>query len=226
VNGADLVFEYNENPNVRYNLPKDCIVEKVSNNEFLISFLVVHNQEEINKFLERKRVRLEKLANKEKSKQEKEGVLPLKTSAEEQAKGESIRRSTRSKHDDTEKVKTEVIEPKVPAKEEPKEPIPYFTAVSFKLSNVSERYDPIFLNSFNKYDEVKAKMEKILKEGIRVPKYYIWYTVDAYRDEALAENLRNELYLVENPPKGKYKKRGRPSVNTDEKQEVAKRVKV
>lgn len=212
VNGADLVFEFQENPNVRYKLPKDCIIEKTGETDILISLLIVHNQAEINKFRERKRARLEKQANKEKAKE-------LITEPNE----DISRRSTRSKNDEQ-----ETSTSKFPQKDELKEPIPYFTALSFKLTSLSERYDPIFLNSFNKYEEVKSKMEDILKIGVRVPKYYVWYSVDAYEDEALSENLRNELYLVENPPKGKYKKRGRPSADDklQQAQALNKKIKV
>lgn len=243
VDGADLVFEFNENPNIRYNMPKDAIIEKLENGDIIVSFFVIHNSAEIRKWKnkqEAKKARLEKKEQERKEQEEKakEDAAKEEVKKEEEAdteeKGEKtpekrLRRtrksSDRGKEIEEEKEKEkealtaaeqaakikeqkekERLEKEAKELDEP-EPIPYFSAMSFTLTNISKRYLQIFHNSFNKAEDVKEKMEKIMKEGVRVPKYYLWYSVDAYEDENLAESLREALYLIENPPKGKNRKR-------------------
>lgn len=195
VNGADLVFEFSENPNVRYELPKDCIVEKSAPNEYTISFLVIYNDDKIKKWEARQEAKKEK--EKEQEKLKESVAAASKTELEELPQ-----RRTRG-----EKKEPEKIEKLKPKKEEADlKPLPHFSAFSFKLMDIEEKYDPIFVNSFHKPDEVLAKMKDILATGTRAPKYLLWYQVDAYDDEELAENLREQLELMENPPK-KYKRR-------------------
>jgi SWR1-complex protein 3 len=200
VNGADLVFEFSENPNVRYNLPKDCIVEKSGPNEYIISFLVVYNNEKIKKWEARQQ------AKKEKALQKEEG----EKKAQEMKKESPPKPQRRTRGGDKREHEPEMGQPNV-KQEKLKEdsdvrPTPYFSALSFKLYDIDEKYDPIFLNSFHEKEKVFKTMEDIIKNGLRAPKYLLWYQVDAYDDEDLAETLREQLELMENPVK-KYKKR-------------------
>lgn len=258
VDGADLVFEFSENPNIRYHLPKDSIIEKLENDEILISTLVIHNRDQIKRWKKRQEAKKlrekkdkdekpedgeddkekddQKISVKEEEEGKKETQDPSKDEnvpqarvrktrkmlekeaeekeaeakrvAEEEEKGRA-EREEKEKLEKEQKAKEQKEKQEKEAKEaaEDQEPTPYFSAISFTLTNISKRYLPIFHNSFNKYEEVKEKMEKTLKEGIRVPKYFLWYSVDAYEDENLAEALREALYLIENPPKGKNRKR-------------------
>lgn len=235
VDGADLVFEFNENPNIRYHLPKESIIEKLDNG-FLVSFLVIHNREEIKRWKNRQETKKAKREQKEKEAKEKEEDIKKEDEAKEDTlegvekeKVEKVTRRTRKSSEkesvereveDNEKAEKEQREKELKEKEEKdreakeakeaaenQEPVTYFSAMSFTLTNISQRFLQIFQNSFNKPEEVLPQMEKTLKEGIRVPKHYLWYSVDAYEDENLAESLREALYLIENPPKGKNRKR-------------------
>lgn len=65
-NGADMVFEYVENANVRFLLPKYSILEQLEGEEsYLLSFIVVHNRREVALFTTRKLKELNKKKNKE-----------------------------------------------------------------------------------------------------------------------------------------------------------------
>jgi SWR1-complex protein 3 len=200
VNGADLVFEFSENPNVRYNLPKDCIVEKSGPNEYIISFLVVYNSEQIKKWEARQQAKKEKAQQKEEEEKK----------AQEMKKESPSKPHRRTRGGDKREHEPDMEQPKV-KQEKLKEdsdvkPTAYFSALSFKLYDIDEKYDPIFLNSFREKEQVLKIMEDIIKNGLRAPKYLLWYQVDAYDDEDLAETLREQLELMENPVK-KYKKR-------------------
>lgn len=60
-NGADLVFEYVENPNVRFLLPKFSMIEQLEDEEsYLLSFIVIHNRREVALFKSRKLKELNK----------------------------------------------------------------------------------------------------------------------------------------------------------------------
>ncbi|ONH67458.1 SWR1-complex protein 3 [Cyberlindnera fabianii] len=230
VSGADLVFEFSESPNVRFSLPKDAIVEKNEKGDFIVSFLVIYNDEKIKKWKARQQVKKEKaekakeLEEKKKREQEEaENIKAEKVKAEEtkQLEVRSSRRSSRAVKKKTEeeeaaeaeaekkaaeaKAKAEELKKKKEKekaqKDDDPEPIPYYMPFSFKITNVDDKYDPIFLNSFHKAEETYKMMEQVMKVGVRAPKYLLWYQVDAFDDENLAETLREQLYLIENPPK-------------------------
>ena len=60
-NGADIVFEYVENANVRFLLPKYSILEQLEDEEsYLLSFIVIHNRREVSLFKTRKLKELNK----------------------------------------------------------------------------------------------------------------------------------------------------------------------
>ncbi|CDO95695.1 unnamed protein product [Kluyveromyces dobzhanskii CBS 2104] len=60
-NGADMVFEYVENANVRFLLPKYSIIEQLEGEEsYLMSFIVIHNRREVALFTTRKLKELNK----------------------------------------------------------------------------------------------------------------------------------------------------------------------
>ncbi|CCH40539.1 SWR1-complex protein [Wickerhamomyces ciferrii] len=252
VDGADLVFEFSENPNIRYHLPKDSIIEKLPNGELLISTLIIHNRDQIKKWDQRQKNKKEKKEKEEKENKEKEGshdnedksknedetkkdenetkskpTTPLKQrrtrktaekEAEEKEAQDLIDAENLKKAEEEERIqkakKAEEERKLKELEEADKRPIPYFSAISFTLSQIEDRYLQIFHNSFNKLDTVKPYMEDVLKNGIRVPKHYLWYSVDAYEDESLAENLREWLYLLENPIKGKAANRKRANDDT------------
>lgn len=51
---ATLLIEFIEDKNIRYYLPRESIIELVeSENEFIVSFIVIHNMREMNKFAKR-----------------------------------------------------------------------------------------------------------------------------------------------------------------------------
>lgn len=65
-NGADIVFEYVENANVRFLLPKYSIIEQLEDEEsYLLSFIMVHNRREVALFTSRKLKELNKKKAKE-----------------------------------------------------------------------------------------------------------------------------------------------------------------
>ena len=74
----------------------------------------------------------------------------------------------------------------------PADPNLKFTTYSFTLHNIPAKYVPIVVNSVKPVLEVRARMEKILRGGLRVPSYYLWYRIDARLDEQLAESLRSK----------------------------------
>lgn len=77
--------------------------------------------------------------------------------------------------------------------EKPEEPEIRFTTVSFIVHGIPLRFVPILINSVNPLKEVQEHMEHILKVGTRMTNFYLWYQVDGKLDEALAEEVRNQL---------------------------------
>ena len=74
----------------------------------------------------------------------------------------------------------------------PADPNLKFTTYSFTLHNIPAKYVPIVVNSVKPLLEVRPRMEKILRGGLRVASYYLWYRIDARLDEQLAESLRSK----------------------------------
>ncbi|AEY96645.1 FAEL336Wp [Eremothecium gossypii FDAG1] len=73
LNGADILFEYLENSNMRFLFPKDAILEQLENEEsYLMSWIVVHNKKEIEQF----KLKVLKGLNKNKPNEEETEVQP------------------------------------------------------------------------------------------------------------------------------------------------------
>ncbi|AET38337.1 Swc3p Ecym_2624 [Eremothecium cymbalariae DBVPG len=52
---ADILFEYLENPNIRFLFPKDAIFEQLEDEEsYLMSWIIIHNKREVEQFKARK----------------------------------------------------------------------------------------------------------------------------------------------------------------------------
>lgn len=214
---ATLVFEYAENSNVRYMLPKNAICEvlpsKNSSDErdILISFLWVHNQNELSRYeelLKQYNDEIQERERKEKEEEKKKIEAENETKAETQLKfneqeskstsNEEIppSRVTRSRPN-TKKTKKPPA-PKQPKKLEPPiEPDLRYTSVSFVLHDIPSKFVPIVTNSVYPEDKVREYMLNILSKGTRSANFYLWYQVDAKLDEQLAENVRSELVAEE-----------------------------
>ncbi|CCG21276.1 hypothetical protein CORT_0A08920 [Candida orthopsilosis Co 90-125] len=75
----------------------------------------------------------------------------------------------------------------------PEEPIYSYSSVSFTIHGIPNKFVPIFVNSLDSVDKVRAKMEHILETGNRVVPYQLWYQVDGKLDADLAESARVSL---------------------------------
>ncbi|AMD18830.1 HBL072Cp [Eremothecium sinecaudum] len=63
--GADILFEYLENPNMRFLFPKDAILEPLEDGEsYLMSWIVIHNAKEIEQFKSRRLKEMNKYKKK------------------------------------------------------------------------------------------------------------------------------------------------------------------
>ena len=210
VHDAQLLFEFVDNPNVRYALPRDFICEVTKppeppvddddeqESEILISFLWIHNIEEYEEYEKKlaayeKAVKNRQIEEEKKQKQEEEEEERRKEEESKELKelespevdAASARRSRRRSAPPPKKV----TKPKPPKKlVAPTEPEVRFTPVSFTLTHVPGRYIPIITNSACKLEDVQKKMTHILKVGNRMPSYYLWYQVDGKLDEKCAED--------------------------------------
>ena len=198
---ATLVIEFHENANVRYIIPQDLICEVLApekpppedaeeGQEFhdvLFSHIWVHNMDEVARYekaLEEYDLEMERYKKEQEERrrwaEENERLaaegLPL---LDEPVLTEPrVSRARKKKKDDA---------PRFPA-----DPNLKFTTYSFTLHNIPAKYVPIVVNSVKPVLEVRARMEKILRGGLRVPSYYLWYRIDARLDEQLAESLRSK----------------------------------
>lgn len=199
LHNATLVFEFLENPNVRYVIPRDSICEvmeaenppkdaedDIEFRDILLSHVWIHNTDEVEDYERRlaeynaevkRKEEEEAQKNKEKEEAEKNGTaLNLPAAAEE--------RNLRIKKRPPPPKKKKTID-------KPEEPPIRYTTFSFTLHNIPLRFVPIVMNSMKPLPQVQQRMEHILKNGTRVTSFYLWYQVDAHLDEKVAENLRN-----------------------------------
>lgn len=211
LHNATLVFEFLENPNVRYVIPRDSICEVLEAEnppkdaeedaefkDILLSHVWIHNIDEVEAYEKklaaynaeiRRKEEEEKRRQKEIEEAEKNGLDPanVPSAAEE--------RSLRAKK-----------RPPPPKKkknsDKPEEPAIRFSTLSFTLHNIPIRFVPIVLNSMKPLPVVYDRMTHILKNGTRVPTFYLWYQVDARLDERVAENLRRAAVLEEKKMQG------------------------
>lgn len=218
---ANLLFEFVENPNVRFLFPKTAICEvlasKSSSDErdILISFLWIHNLNEVEAYEEKlkkyedaikERERKEKeeeekkKAEEEKLKQEED---ELQQQIEEGQKspdaGDALPASSRTRRRPSAPPK----KTKKPVNKAPKKLVPpempeiRFTPVSFQLHEIPVKFVPIVTNSFEPAEKVREYMKGVLDRGIRTSSLNLWYQVDGKLDEELAEDIRTELVQEE-----------------------------
>lgn len=199
LHNATLVFEFLENPNVRYVIPKDSICEvleaenppKDSDEEagfkdILLSHVWIHNTDEVEAYEK-------KLAeyNAEIRKKQEEEEKRKKELEEAEKNGTPVDTTPSAAEERNLRTKKRAPPPKKKKPlEKPEEPPIRFTTFSFTLHNIPLRFVPIVLNSMKPLDYVQTRMSHILKTGTRVNSFYLWYQVDARLDEGLAEYLR------------------------------------
>ncbi|EGV64694.1 SWR1-complex protein 3 [Yamadazyma tenuis] len=208
ISDATLVFEFVENSNVRYMLPKNSICEILpskkssDDRDLLISFLWIHNQTEVDRYetlleeyetavQEREKKEREELqrqvAEEERQKQIAEGKI-----VEDPPEPEPELPRSRRRPPPRRGAKKQINKPpkKLVA---PEEPEPRYTAVSFVIHDISTKFVSILLNSMKPEAEVRSYMKRILDRGSRSASLHLWYQVDGKLDEALAENIRVEI---------------------------------
>lgn len=224
LHNATLVFEFLENPNVRYVIPRDSITEVLPPanpitledgagvKDVLVSNIWIHNIEEV-EIYEKKLAAYEAEQRKKAEEEEKK----KKEEEEEQKRKEESQNNEETPSDGTNQ-QEEAPKPEVPAQrssrsgknrrppppkkkpkplEPPVEPVVRYTTYSFTLHNIPEKFIPIVINSMRPLKSVQDKMERILKTGSRVSSFHLWYQVDARLDEGIAESLRQNLIQEE-----------------------------
>ena len=178
----------------------------------LASFLLVHNQSEIDGWdrrqeearraaeeAERKRKEAEKAeleesknctiaenARKRRRKKSNWSTATSKRSTRlsKQAKElENLRREEENYHEEDEEDDS---------LEKPR-PLPVYSCVTLTLSKVPFRFANFIANSGNPVSVAHESMKEIMKIGTRVPLDKLWYQVDGIKDELLAETLRYNL---------------------------------
>ena len=186
MNNADIVFEYLENPNIRYNLPKDAIFEQLEDEEsYLMSWIVIHNKKDIEKY-ENKRLK------------ELEGKTSRKATEVTDESIESNKIPQGNNANEAEKY--DVYADK-------DSPVPLYTPMTVKLSNIHKKFKPIIMNSVKPVEEVQELMKRIIDRGTKLSGYNLWFQLDAYDDSQLAEELRYELKDYEQGFKSKRQKK-------------------
>lgn len=203
VDNATLAFEFTENTAARYLLPKSCIIEKVDSNQILMSFIVIHNQQEFLDYEEDQKEYLKREAEKEAEKALAEKLLNEEIKVEneesnvETPKRHPVRRK-RLRYGSTRKpsskpqVKQEPVELPKPVR-----PTPVYSTVTIKLLEVPPHCHTLILNSANPVEDVQKEMQKTFEEGTRQESDYVWYQLDGITDEILAEVLRSNLASLE-----------------------------
>lgn len=213
LHNATLVFEFLENPNVRYVIPKDSICEvleaenppKDSDEEagfkdILLSHIWIHNIDEVEVYEKqlaeytaeiKKKEEEEEKKRKEQEEAEKKGGTQDANKIPAAAEERNLR--TKKKQPPPKKKK---------ALEKPEEPPIRYTTLSFTLHNIPLRFVPIVMNSLKPLDQVHERMSHILKNGTRVNSFYLWYQVDARLDEGVAESLRHAAVQEEKKMQG------------------------
>lgn len=206
LHNATLVFEFLENPNVRYIIPQDSICEVLNPeypappdaeegaefNDVLFSHIWTHNVEEMENYERKqqeyelelfKREEEERAAKEEEEKKSKELGEPAEGDQAVEAPLPDARALRTKKKAPPPKKKKPLVPPEKPAVR--------YTAFSFTVHNIPARYIPIVRNSMKPLKQVQEQMKNVLATGNRVASSYLWYQVDARLDEAFAEDLRN-----------------------------------
>lgn len=210
LHNATLVFEFLENPNVRYVIPKDSICEvmeaenpptdaedDIEFKDILISTIWIHNPEEVEEYEK-------KLAeyNEEMRKKQEEEEKRKKEIEELEKNGGEGKIPTAVEERNLRMKKRPPPPKKKKGMEMPVEPAIRYTTYSFTLHNIPLRFAAIVMNSLKPIQQVQERMAHILKVGTRVTSFYLWYQVDARLDERVAENLRNAAVQEEKKMQG------------------------
>ncbi|KAH3664135.1 hypothetical protein OGAPHI_004849 [Ogataea philodendri] len=191
--------------------------------ELLISFIIVHNQPEIDAYEARKKREEEEKLKEEKEKeerqrQEEEGVDIKQEDGEngEDGKEEDDAEDTNDKKKNPKKkrrakrnwgpakrqtrtsrhVNDEDLEPEDLGEEDVK-PVPIYSTSTLRLVEVPYKFANLIKNSATPLAEVQQKMKEIMATGQRLDKYHVWYQLDGIKDELLAETLRFNLNRLE-----------------------------
>ncbi|GME69927.1 unnamed protein product [[Candida] boidinii] len=168
--------------------------------ELLISFVLVHNQEALDKFDEEEVIRK---AEEEKTKVKEEEEEKEKSDVSKRPKkrrkthrwGPS-RRSTRSSaknEEEEEKKDGDFFEAQDKNADVKIRPAPLYSTSTIKLYEIPVRFGELIRNSANNPKEVRQKMSQIFATGVRLNQQHIWHQLDGKKDELLAENLRFNL---------------------------------
>lgn len=223
LHNATLVFEFLENPNVRYVIPRDSICEVLEPanpvtleddmgvKDILISTIWIHNIDDVEAYEKKLAEYNEELRAKEEEERKKREEEEKASKQEDEAS----KNDNEAEAAPSEGVKQEAEEP-LPARssrsgrnkkappprkkkplEKPEEPPIRYTTYSFTLHGIPEKFVPTVVNSMRPLHLVKEKMEKVLKIGTRVSSFHLWYRVDAKLDERVAEDLRQSVILEE-----------------------------
>lgn len=191
----------------------------------LASFLLVHNQNEIDGWDrreaeakkakeedEKRKLEAQKAeeeesqkntiaenARKRRRKKSTWGTNKRSTRATKKAKElEVLRREEENYHEEDEDLEDLEGSPKVKQR-----PLPIFSSVTLTFSKIPYRFADFILNSGNTNEESRKNMEEILRIGERVPLNELWYQIDGIRDELLGETLRYNLNRLDYTSCGK-----------------------
>lgn len=168
VDGAEIVLEFNENSNFRFLLPKMAIIENLGDG-YKMSWMLVHNQKDIDRFRNR---RIKELTKRIHNEEEKQKIVS----------------------------EYEVLRDR-------NCPTPLFTSLTVTFKGIHKKYEQIIMNSFDPIEQVQIFMKDVLNIGTRLSGYNLWYQLDGYDDQDLAEELRVELNDFEQSLKPKRQKR-------------------
>ncbi|TID31158.1 hypothetical protein CANINC_000266 [Pichia inconspicua] len=165
----------------------------------LASFVLVHNQAEIDGWDRRKLEAEEAEAKKIKTEQEetenkkrrrkKSGwsssqVTKRATRASKQAKAiETLRREEENFHEEDEELN----------QKDDSRPKPVYSCITVTLSKVPYRFADLIVNSGNDLETCRTNMETVMSTGTRILPNKLWYHLDGIKDELLAETLRYNL---------------------------------
>lgn len=181
----------------------------------LASFLLIHNQGEIDgwerrqaeakaKDEEKERKRLQAIKNEEE--EASENTIAQNARKRRRKKSawntSSSKRATRlsKKAKEMELLRREEedfheedVDLRNGEKTEDVRPIPIYSCVTAKLSKVPFRFANFILESGNSMEDRRKNMKEIMKIGNKVPVDQLWYQIDGIKDEILGETLRYNL---------------------------------
>lgn len=232
--GASLVFEFNENNASRFILPRNTIYELIDNEDeedevnaqdqikvensanatplpkspyvtIIASFILVHNQGEIDGWERRMNEIKQENEKKQNNVKEEENensnsrkrrrkkgsswgstaANKRATRASKQAREMEILRNEEEDYHEEDNELNEVTEDN--------KPIPVYSCVSIILNKIPFRFTNFILNSGNSLEHCQNYMREIMNIGKRIELNQLWYQIDGLRDELLGETLRYNL---------------------------------